>query len=81
MPIIAGQHGFPEKYGGVSGGGAWVIPLTMDPDKGESTLRYEPLYCGAVFYEFFPDAAGQSKLIAHGPESIYKRLPEKLNEA
>ena len=42
LRLLARSHNFPLKYGGVSGGGVWILPLTMDPDKGLTTISYDP---------------------------------------
>lgn len=51
VAVIAGRDGFPENYQGVSGGGLWHIPLSIDPEVGPSSLAYErPELIGVAFY-------------------------------
>lgn len=50
--LCAGEHGFPSKYGGISGGGVWHIPLTMNPDVGLESVDFEsPELVGVAFYQ------------------------------
>ena len=50
--LYAGEHGFQSKYGGISGGGVWHIPLTMNPDVGLESVDFEsPELVGVVFYQ------------------------------
>jgi hypothetical protein len=52
LEVTAGSHGFPKKYGGVSGGGIWLAPFTMNPEIGPETLGCDhPFLAGIVFYE------------------------------
>lgn len=49
---IAGDHGFPSSFGGLSGAGIWHIQLTMDPHVGKPSLDYlNPELIGVAFYE------------------------------
>src|SRR5207253_298435 len=38
LRMPAGSQNYPSNYGGVSGGGVRLLPLTMDPDKGISSI-------------------------------------------
>ena len=80
LQLIAGQYTFPSNYGGVSGGGIWLLPLTMDPDVGVSSMSYEaPILAGVPFYqrEIFN---GEREIICHGPNSIYIHAASKLQQ-
>ena len=63
--------GFPKSYGGVSGGGVWITPFSMDPDVGSSSLQIEPCFlAGVAFYQ--EELEGDSRVIvAVGPSVIY----------
>jgi hypothetical protein len=68
----------PNNYGGVSGGGVWITPFSMDPDKGPSTLKSEsPILAGVAFYQS-EDTGGRRAITAHGTDSVYYRLPETI---
>jgi hypothetical protein len=78
LRLLAGSHNFPLNYGGVSGGGVWLLPLTMDPDKGPSTISYDPpLLAGVAFYQFGVDS-GECNIVCHGPESVAVRARDAL---
>ncbi len=68
--MFSGQYGFPSDYGGVSGGGIWHIPLTMDPDKGRASLQYlYPELIGVAFYQS-PAIDGARTIRAHGHRAL-----------
>jgi len=71
LKIDAGHDVFPANYEGVSGGGAWLIPVTIDPDIGLATLEFEPpILAGVAFYQ--SDLDHESRLLsAHGPRSVH----------
>ena len=78
LQLIAGEHSYPADYRGVSGGGVWVLPLTMDPDKGASTLSYDPpTLAGVAFYQT-ELSSGERQIICHGPESVAVRARDAL---
>jgi hypothetical protein len=78
LQLIAGEHSYPADYRGVSGGGVWVLPLTMDPDKGASTLSYDPpILAGVAFYQT-ELRSDERQIICHGPESIALRARDAL---
>ncbi len=35
----SGKYGFPSDYGGLSGGGLWFAPFSIDPDQGFSSIK------------------------------------------
>ncbi len=79
LRATAGAHGFPLRYGGVSGGGIWFAPLTMDPDVGVTSLGYaSPILAGVVYYEGDLES-GERRMLGHGPESVYGQAREALN--
>lgn len=72
-------HGFPLNYGGVSGGGIWMVPLEMDPDKGPHTARALDLFlAGVCCYQHEPLPDGR-EVEGHGPRSVYRRMREVLS--
>jgi hypothetical protein len=78
LDLNAGNHGFPSKYGGVSGGGIWMAPFTMNPDVGKTSIGYEPPFlAGIAFYEG-ELRDGHRRLTGHGPKSIYDRVAEAV---
>jgi hypothetical protein len=78
LQLIAGQYSFPSDYGGVSGGGIWLLPLTLDPEIGKSTMSYDaPILAGVPFYQR-GIINGEREIICHGPESIYIRAATML---
>jgi hypothetical protein len=78
LRLICGESGFPNDYGGVSGGGIWVTGLTMDRAKGLSSLEFSrPFLCGVAFHQ--SDLAGSERIITgHGPVSLERRLKDYL---
>jgi hypothetical protein len=73
VKVPSGQHAFPTQYGGVSGGGIWMVPLSIGGDEALDSIRYEaPFLAGVVFYE--SSARKNERVITgHGPNSIYAR--------
>ena len=65
----------PGNFEGVSGGGVWRTIWGYDSDQKRfvvSNLTEDCIFVGACFYQTGGD---KSQLIAHGPNSIYKKLP------
>lgn len=80
LELIAGDYSFPSDYGGVSGGGIWLLPLVMNPDVGVSTIAYEaPILAGVAFYQRGV-IDGVSDIVCHGPASIYVHAYAKLKD-
>jgi hypothetical protein len=74
LKIDAGEEVFPSNYGGVSGGGIWLLSLTVDPDRGKETIDYEaPFLCGVAFFQG-PLLQKQRLITGHGPKSLYEEL-------
>lgn len=73
-------HGFPLNYGGVSGGGIWMVPLRMDPERGPQTARALDLFlAGVCCYQHEPLPDGR-EVEGHGPRSVYRRMREVLSQ-
>jgi hypothetical protein len=76
ISVPAGEHDFPDKYGGVSGGGIWMVPLSIEDGGDLQTLRYEaPFLAGVVFCQS-PLRQQERVITGHGPESIYGKVTQ-----
>ncbi len=67
--------GIPNSFGGVSGGGVWRTMWNCNSGQTRfvvSNLIEECVFVGVCFYETDQDGR---QLIAHGPNSIYRKLP------
>ena len=81
LRMLAGSYNFPLNYGGISGGGVWILPLTMDRNKAPSTISYDPpLLAGVAFYQFALKS-GERDIVCHGPESVAVRARNALRAA
>jgi hypothetical protein len=71
------EGNYPNAYGGMSGGGIWLVPFTVEGDDC-STIRYEsPILVGVSYFESLPE--GREKIItAHGYDSIYVNVRQIL---
>jgi hypothetical protein len=74
LRVNAGTEG-PKKYGGVSGGGIWLVSVVGRENNSEPVPV--PILQGVCYYGTVPEN-GKATLIGHGPDSIYKRLKEKI---
>jgi hypothetical protein len=76
LEVDAGSFGHPVNYQGVSGGGIWLLTLTIDPDVGEGSLRFESIFCGVAFHQ--SEVKDNKRIItAHGPASVHEILIPK----
>jgi len=77
---IPENPGIPKNFGGVSGGGVWRTMWGVDSD--QTCFRVSNLIddCLLVEMSFYQTGGDGSQLIAHGPNSIYNRLPAFLQE-
>lgn len=74
--VHSGVHGFPKKYGGVSGGGIWTMTMQR---KRNGEIDFPPMLQGVVFYQSRPYWKQQRRLlVGHGPRSIYEFLLKSL---
>jgi hypothetical protein len=83
LELIAGEYTFPTDYRGFSGGGIWLVPFTIDPDRGTSTVGHMgPFLVGVAFHQ--SDLNGAQRVITgHGPFSVHRCVPrflKKLNQ-
>lgn len=67
----------PSSYGGVSGAGLWRVKLKKKAGQSlaSATIGDDFVLTGVAFYEERqPD--GRMLVRYHGPDSIYRRIPE-----
>ena len=67
---ISTGSNFPQDYNGVSGGGIWIVPLTVTDPAALSSFTPELIFFG-VAYEQVRDKSRSRKLSAYGPKAIY----------
>ena len=70
----------PDSFKGISGGGLWKIPMSIDKDKNDlNHLKFgEPVLAGVQFYQTGLESNCR-RLGCHGPKSVYSFLPRVLN--
>jgi len=75
---VAGEDGFPQSFGGVSGGGIWHVPFAIDPEKGPSSLTHLPSeLIGIAFCQ--DELCGNTRQITgHGYKAAYSELHRRL---
>jgi hypothetical protein len=65
----------PVKWGGMSGGGVWQVPI-----KNEGLLTHGPVsLAGLMFYQY-PTTETQCGIKAHGPRSVYGKALQAIRE-
>ena len=72
--VHAGINKFPGDYGGMSGGGIWTVRVEEMPNGSRHPAQ---ILQGVSFYQTTPES-GHSKLIGHGPQSIYQKVLQTL---
>jgi hypothetical protein len=72
-----GQSVAPHKFGGMSGGGLWQVPLSRNSE-GELTHQ-TPLLSGVVFYQERIEA-NRSAVKCHGRRSVYEVAYEAMQK-
>jgi hypothetical protein len=74
VKITCGRNGFPNDYGGVSGGGVWIpIRYSEDPERKVLKPPVNLLLAGVAYYQS-EEIRGYKTLNLHGPKSIYDRV-------
>jgi hypothetical protein len=74
MRTTHGADGYPKEYGGVSGGGLWVLGMNPDTHETEGILQ------GVIYYHYrLSKKSTDSILIAHGVNSIYECLVKAVS--
>jgi hypothetical protein len=80
LNVTSGHANFPTNCKGMSGGGMWLVPLSVENNNDLSTLRHEaPLLSGVSFYQSEVEN-GERIITGHGFDSIYFRLRQTLRE-
>ena len=81
LEIFAGRDDYPKHFGGVSGGGLWLIQLSKEIDIPNAPVSYEaPFLAGVAFHQ--SELREDKRIISgHGPASIYHVLPKLLSIA
>ena len=80
LNLPCGEANFPKNCEGMSGGGMWLVPLSIDPSGDPKTIRHEaPLLAGVSFYQS-EITNGQRIITGHGYDSIYSRVRQTLKE-
>lgn len=80
LKVTSGQANFPNDCEGMSGGGMWLVPFTIESADDIKSIRHEaPLLAGVSFYQSEAEN-GERTITGHGYESIYTRLRQTLRE-
>jgi hypothetical protein len=74
LNIHAGNNGYPADYEGVSGGGIWLAPI----EETKVGFKHHPIVLAGVAYYQKLGANGNTVIIGHGPQSIYKKAAAVL---
>ncbi len=70
----------PNRFGGISGGGLWQIPLILDSNG--NLCHKSPLLSGVVFYEEYDTVDGPAVMChCHGRLSLYQVVYDALNKS
>jgi len=80
LMVPAGEFGFPYHFGGMSGGGFWLIPLEIDASGDLSTIGHRPPLLAGVEFAQSVAANCQRILTGHASDSIYTRVRQILEE-
>ncbi|MGA2108522.1 MAG: hypothetical protein ABSH25_12865 [Syntrophorhabdales bacterium] len=65
----------PESFGGVSGGGRWIVPLRER--EGSPVEVGKPILHGVAFYQLAREGSVR-KIRCHGPDGIYRHVREEM---
>jgi hypothetical protein len=80
LKMPSGEWNFPKDCKGMSGGGMWLVPLSIDPNGDPKTIRHEaPILAGVSFYQSEIEN-GERVITGHGYDSIYSRVRQTLKE-
>ena len=81
IKITSGSNNFPNKYGGVSGGGVWIpYRLSEDPEGKVLKPTVHILLAGVAYFQI-EEEPNYKTLILHGPKSIYERVIHQVLHA
>lgn len=80
LKMPSGKWNFPKDCKGMSGGGMWLVPLSIDLSGDTKTIRHEaPILAGVSFYQSEIEN-GERVITGHGYDSIYSRVRQTLKE-
>jgi hypothetical protein len=80
LKVPSGEGTFPKNCEGMSGGGMWLVPLSIDPNGDPKTIRHEaPLLAGVSFYQS-EIKNGERIITGHGYDSIYSHVRQTLGK-
>jgi hypothetical protein len=68
----------PRSYGGTSGGGLWRLYAEPAGDGKERLVQSRLL--GVAYYETDQTNRWRNEIICHGPQSVYRMLPERIRD-
>jgi hypothetical protein len=78
LTVPSGDAPFPDDYGGMSGGGFWLMPMEIDPSGDQRTISHRaPILAGVEFAQSSWEN-GERILTGHGPQSINACLRQAL---
>jgi hypothetical protein len=79
LRLTCGEGSFPENCEGMSGGGMWLVPFSVEAGGDPDTIRHEaPILAGISFYQSAIEN-GERVITGHGYDSIYSRVRQTLN--
>src|SRR5688572_22117333 len=78
LRVPCGERNFPRNCKGMSGGGMWLVPLSIDANGDPKSIRHEaPILAGISFYQSEIEN-GERVIAGHGYDSIYSRVRQTL---
>jgi hypothetical protein len=72
------EGGCPKDYGGMSGGGVWLIRLEITGED-EKTLGFTPVLSGIVYHQSDVYPNRRRIITAHGYDSVYRNAVTAIN--
>jgi len=76
--MTSGKNHFPDKYGGVSGGGVWIPIRFAENPEGTILKPMTSLVLSGVAYFQIEEEPNYKTLVLHGPKSIYERVIQQV---
>jgi hypothetical protein len=74
LTLHADALNYPQNYGGVSGGGIWIVLPSINTEIGESSITYRaPFLAGVPFFQG-DLIENKRRILGHGPESLLALL-------
>jgi len=78
LGVSDGEGGCPKDYGGMSGGGVWLVRLDITGED-EKTLGFTPILSGVVFHQSHVYPNRRRIITAHGFDSLYRKAASVIN--